>query len=199
MSMTRRVHLKKGIHPFRHVVYPLSFSGWVDPPISYDMSAQFPGQGTYYVQIMTCTDGATTYVIPYVTFSPADPTAPTLPVGPITPWEFLIDGVQTSGAPVDPSGCYYMTMTVTQSAPGNQTIRHRVFITPELPPASLQNHISSGDIQKDADVFEISGIPDGRGTGGTVTVYFQHYVVTNNSDDPGGPRDLYFQQAPSFG
>jgi hypothetical protein len=182
------------------LVFPLYFSGWVDPPISFDVTRFRSKKDVikYYMHIMQC--GIFPYIppytlIPYITFAPPSSATSVPPGTPPTEWEFYCDGVKPGDIEGDYK--YYMTMEVDPSLPGGELLRHRVFIDPSaastLPPARV---FGPDKTSKTFLPFQVRGIPDDDL--GSVDVNFQQYIITDSTIDPSGAPALFLQQKPPY-
>jgi hypothetical protein len=166
---------------------PMVFNFWIDPPMGYDMNGIDAAHRYYQVRIMSIADSSGIRLeVPY--------TEPIQLVGAAAPGvikEFQMVGVTTGAVPADPAGLkYYKTFTVAQSAPGLQTVRARVFTTPQDNPTTANPVGSNNLVAGNPYSFSVQ-VTDSLGN--PVTVLYKHVVISSSSMAT-GPLHLFLQQ-----
>jgi hypothetical protein len=170
--------------PFRSV-QAMIFLNWIEPPIGFNMTNVDKANPSYRVRIMNVgvPGGGTSLILPFTEAVAWNPSAP-----PLTLWQFQMVGVPNTSDPTTLQ--YYQTMTVVQVPPGLQTIRSRIFITPQAAPFPSIQSVPSGSLTvlpsfQVQNVVDVSNYP--------LTVSYAHVKISDNTD-PNGPHDLFLQQ-----
>jgi len=159
----------------------VSFLSWIDPPIGVNMSGIDNANPNYKVSIMVVApaNGGPLLVLPF-----AEPVAWNPMAAPTIRLQYQL----TSTLPNDPSGAkFYETMSLSQSAPGSQTIRSRVFLTPQAT-AFGSPVVTSTATADSPPIIQVNGVIDS--TNLARTVFYQHF----SPSDGLGPIDLFLQQ-----
>jgi hypothetical protein len=158
-----------------------SFSGflsWIDPPIGVNMSGIDSTHPNYKVSIMVVTTVSSGLLIL--------PFAEPFEWNPMASPPVRLQYQLTSTLSGDPTGKdYYQTMTLTQGSPGSQTIRSRVFLTPQTTPFGSPVLTSTATADTPS-IIQVSGIVDS--TNLTRTVTYLHFTPAD------GSPDLFLQQ-----
>jgi hypothetical protein len=167
-------------HVFFNSPSVLSFLSWIDPPIGVTMRGIDNAHPNYKVRMMVVrsTSGSLS-ILPF-----AEPFA----WNPMAAPSIRVQYQLSSTLPNDPAGReYYETMVLSQSAPGSQTIRTRVFVPPQTTPfgSPVQTGSATGAVPA---TMQVNGVIDS--TNLVRTVYYQHFTVS----DALGPPDLFLQQ-----
>ena len=162
------------------------FLNWIDPPVGFNMPSSLdPNHSSYRVRLMNVgtQGGGTSLIVPFTETVAWNPSS-----SPLTLWQFQMIGV----ANIDPTTLqFYETMTVQQVAPGSQTIRSRIFATPQTGQFSGLQPVVSGSLNV-LGGFQVTGVVDV--TNATLPSVAYAHVQINDNTDPTGPRDLFLQQ-----
>ncbi len=156
----------------------MSFLSWIAPPIGVNMSGIDAANPNYKVSIMVVasTSGGL-LILPF-----AEPVAWNPMAAPPVRLQYQL----TSTLPNDPTGKeYYETMTLSQSSPGSQTIRSRVFVAPQTTPFGSPV-LTSTAVGDTPSIIQVNGVIDS--TNMVRTVLYQHFTPAD------GAPDLFLQQ-----
>jgi hypothetical protein len=156
----------------------LSFVSWIDPPIGVNMSGIDTVHSSYKVSVMVVTTSTgALLILPF-----AEPFAWNPMAAPPVRLQYQL----TSTLQGDPTTKeFYQTMTLTQSSPGSQTIRSRIFLAPQATAFASPVLTSTATADTPA-IIQVSGIIDS--TNLTRTVSYQHFTPAD------GSPDLFLQQ-----
>jgi hypothetical protein len=156
----------------------LSFLSWIDPPIGVNMSGIDTVHSSYKVSVMVVTTSTgALLILPF-----AEPFAWNPMAAPPVRLQYQL----TSTLQGDPTTKeFYQTMTLTQSSPGSQTIRSRIFLAPQATAFASPVLTSTATADTPA-IIQVSGIIDS--TNLTRTVSYQHFTPAD------GSPDLFLQQ-----
>jgi hypothetical protein len=156
----------------------LNFLSWIDPPIGVNMSGIDLANPHYKISIMVvaATNGSL-LILPFAEPFPWNPMA-----APPVRLQYQLTST-LSGDPTTKD--FYETMTLTQSSPGSQTIRSRVFLTPQAAAFASPVLTSTATVANPA-IIQVSGFVDS--TNAPRTVSYMHLIPAD------GSPDLFLQQ-----